>query len=96
MTKPGKPLIHRIEWSQRSRRDLEAIHAYVELQAPLAAARLAAALVATAESLATHPKRGRPLYGAVREVVVIRPYLIRYRVTPDAVQIMRVKHGAQI
>jgi plasmid stabilization system protein ParE len=48
-----------------------------------------------AESLATHPHRGRAVYGSVRELVVVRPYLIRYRVTEEAVQIMRIKHGAQ-
>jgi addiction module RelE/StbE family toxin len=94
MTTPGSPIAYRIDWSQRSRRDLDAIRAYVEQHAPLAAARLAVALVSTAESLATHPHRGRAV-GAVRELVVVRPYLIRYRVTSDAVQIMRIKHGAQ-
>jgi len=88
-------MIYRIEWSQRSRRDLDAIHAYIEQHAPLAAARLAAALEATAESLATHPHRGRAVYGPVRELVVVRPYLIRYRLTEGAVQIIRIKHGAQ-
>lgn len=86
---------YRIDWSLRSRRDLEAIRAYVEQQAPFAAARLAEALIATAESLAIHPHRGRAVSGAIRELVVVRPYLIRYRVMADAVQIVRIKHGAR-
>ena len=88
-------MIYRIDWSLRSRRDLDAIRAYIEQHAPLAAARLADALVLTAEGLATHPHRGRRVEGAVRELVVVRPYLIRYRVTSNAVQIMRIKHGAR-
>ncbi|MBU1376695.1 MAG: type II toxin-antitoxin system RelE/ParE family toxin [Alphaproteobacteria bacterium] len=95
MTKREALHTYRIEWSPRSRGDLEAIRAYVEQHAPLAALRLAAALVETAESLAAHPHRGRTVYGPVRELVVVRPYLIRYRITPDAVQIMRIKHGAR-
>ncbi|WP_293676774.1 type II toxin-antitoxin system RelE/ParE family toxin [uncultured Phenylobacterium sp.] len=93
MTKP--PVLH-IEWSPRSRRDLEAIRAYVSQHAPMAAVRLASTLVATAESLATEPRRGRSAGGQVRELVIVRPYLIRYRVTADAVQIIRIKHGAQL
>jgi len=33
--------------------------------------------------------------GEVRELVAIRPYIVRYRITADAVQIVRIKHGAQ-
>jgi len=31
---------------------------------------------------------------ALRELAIIPPYLIRYRVTATAVQIVRIKHGA--
>ena len=95
MTEREAHYSYRIEWSARSRGDLDAIRAYVEQHAPFAALRLADALIETAESLANHPHRGRTVYGAVRELVVVRPYLIRYRVTIDAVQIMRIRHGAR-
>ncbi|WP_343698626.1 type II toxin-antitoxin system RelE/ParE family toxin [Caulobacter sp.] len=85
-----------IAWSPRSRRDLEAIHAYIAQHAPMAAGRLAAALIDTVESLATHPDRGRAVNGAVRELVVIRPYLIRYRVASSRVEILRIKRSARL
>lgn len=46
------------------------------------------------ESLAEHPDRGRVLNG-LRELAIVPPYLIRYRVAGDIVQIVRIKHGAQ-
>jgi addiction module RelE/StbE family toxin len=82
-------------WSARSRRDLQSIDAYIGQFAPLAAQRFTARLVSTVQSLAENPERGRRLRGATRELVVVAPYLIRYRVTADAVEIIRIKHGAQ-
>ena len=45
-------------------------------------------------SLAEHPERGRQV-GRFRELAIVPPYLIRYRVTAGGVQIIRIKHGAQ-
>ncbi|WP_255367456.1 type II toxin-antitoxin system RelE/ParE family toxin [Caulobacter sp. UNC279MFTsu5.1] len=45
--------------------------------------------------MADQSHRGRALYGDVREMVAIRPYVVRYRVKGRAVQIIRIKHGAQ-
>lgn len=87
--------LHRVIWSVRSRRDIEGIHAYIAQVAPLAARRFASRLVAAVESLADQPHRGRTLYSEVREMVAIRPYVVRYRVKGRAVQIIRIKHGAQ-
>jgi plasmid stabilization system protein ParE len=86
---------YRVVWSVRSRRDIEGIYAYIAQVAPLAARRFAPRLIAAVESLADHPLRGRTLYGEVREMVAIRPYVVRYRVRGRAVQIIRIKHGAQ-
>jgi toxin ParE1/3/4 len=89
------PESYRIVWSQRSRRDLNGIHAYIGQFAPLAAQRFAARLIAAVEALAQHPERGVSVKGRVRELLVIAPYRIRYRVVDDAVQIIRIRHGAQ-
>ena len=85
-----------VVWSHRSLRDLEAIRSYIDQFAPLAAERLASRLTAAVESLIDNPERGRPVSNGVRELVVIRPYLIRYQVTPDTVQIIRIRHGARV
>jgi plasmid stabilization system protein ParE len=85
----------RIIWSARSERDLAGIRAYIGQFAPLAAQRFALRLVGTVESLAAHPKRGRIVRGEVRELVVVAPYIVRYRVTAQAVEVIRIRHGAQ-
>src|SRR4051812_12111218 len=86
---------HRVVWSVRSQRDIKGIYAYIAQVAPLAARRFAPRLIAAVESLADHPMRGRRLHGDVREMVAIRPYVVRYRLRGSAVQIIRIKHGAQ-
>lgn len=85
----------RIERLPRAERDLTSIRAYIGQFAPPAAQRFAARLVEAAESLARHPDRGRPSGRYAPELVVIAPYLIRYRVKAGTVQIIRIKHGAQ-
>lgn len=83
-----------VQWSQRAIRDLEGIHAYIGQFAPQAAERFTARLIAAVESLATQPDRGRPA-GRFRELVAVSPYVVRYRVTREGVQIARIKHGSQ-
>ncbi len=55
---------------------------------------MAGRLLEAAESLSEFSDRGRPIDGN-RELTVIRPYIIRYRVARDAVFILRVRHGAR-
>jgi plasmid stabilization system protein ParE len=94
MTDPSEPAL-RIVWSARSARDLAGIRAYIGQFAPLAAQRFALRLIGTVESLAAHPKRGRLVRGEVRELVIVAPYIVRYRVTAQAVEVIRIRHGAQ-
>jgi len=85
----------RVIWSARAIRDLAGIDSYIGQFAPLAAQRFTARLVAIVMSLDSNPHRGRPVSRGVRELVVISPYLIRYRVTAEGVQILRIRHGAR-
>jgi addiction module RelE/StbE family toxin len=84
-----------VVWSERSRRDLVRIHDYIREFAPLAAQRFTGRLIAAVESLADHSERGRPVGRGVRELVVVRPYIVLYRLTNEAVYIVHIKHGAQ-
>lgn len=89
--RPSLPVI----WSARAIQDLAGIRAYIGEFAPLAAQRFTARLVATVESLAEHPNRGRPISQGVRELVAVRPYLVLYKITDEGVHIVHIKHGAQ-
>jgi len=88
-----------IVWTVPARRDLENIRLYVAQFKPLAAQGLAHRLVEAVEALALYPTRGRPLSDAPndanrRELVIVWPYLIRYRVELDRIIILRIRHGA--
>ena len=83
-------------WSDRSRRDLERIRGYIGQFKPLAARRFTARLVSTVESLADFPHQGRRVGAEVRELTTVAPYIVRYRVTAKAVQVVWIKHGAQL
>jgi addiction module RelE/StbE family toxin len=86
---------HGVIWSARAINDLETVRAYIGTAAPLDAQRLVVRLVNAAESLADMPERGRRVGQGVRELAVIYPYLIRYRVIDGGVEIVRVRHGAR-
>lgn len=76
--------------------DLKSIRDYIGERNPNAASRIAVALVAACDRLEYLPERGRPgLVAGTREITTIWPYLIVYRITPAAVEIIRVWHGAQ-
>ena len=85
----------RVAWTPASLRDLVAIRAYLERFNPHAAASLFDRLLAAGNSLADHAERGRDIGRGRRELVVVYPYLIGYRVQGSTVQIIRIRHGAQ-
>lgn len=86
----------RVRFSRQCRADLAAIVHAISVHNPEAARQMARVLTARALALAEHPKRGRVLakHSDVRRLVV-RPYLILYRVTHEAVQVLRFAHGAR-
>lgn len=85
-----------VVWSDEARADRDAILAFLLDRNPVAALRMAEALVLASDGLATFPDRGRP--GRVpdtQELVTVRPYVIVYGVHQGRVVVLRVWHGAQ-
>ena len=86
-----------IVWSPLARARLHEIRAYVALDKPGAAERLATRIVAVVEALRNHPHLGRA--GAepgVRELVIGgTPYVVIYRVQAKRVVITTIWHAAQ-
>jgi toxin ParE1/3/4 len=85
-----------IEWTDEAVGNLEAIIAYISAFNPPAAQRLAERLIAVADSLAEFPERGRQVGDGRREMTVVWPYVVRYRIAEDAVYILRIRHGARL
>lgn len=84
-----------IVWTEDAVEHLEAIVTYVSVYDPAAAQRLAQRLIELADSLAEFPQRGRDAGDGRREMTVVWPYILRYRVQGDTVFILRIRHGAR-
>ncbi len=78
-------------------RSLADIRAYIGQDNPEAANRVAVQIVAACDRLEYLPERGRPgLLPGTREIVALWPYVIVYRITSTAVEIINIWHGARI
>jgi len=76
--------------------DLAHIRRHIGLDNPQAASRVAVQIIAACDRLEYLPERGRPgLVPGTRELSVIWPYVIVYRVKSDQVEVIRVWHGAR-
>jgi addiction module RelE/StbE family toxin len=84
-----------VVWTDSALADLDRIGAYIEAFSPQAAQRMAQRLFAVASSLEQHPDRGRPILGERRELVIVTPYLLRYRIMGDLVFVLEIRHGAR-
>lgn len=87
--------MRRIIWTAEASDNLEDIRRYIVQFNPAAARHLASRIVGAAESLAHFPHRGRSIGGETRQIALIYPYLIRYRVEGDSVFITGIRHGAR-
>ena len=84
-----------IVWTAEAVDNLEAIATYVSAFNPAAAQRLAERMIALADSLVEFSERGRGAGDGKREMTIVWPYILRYRVEGDTVLILRIRHGAQ-
>ena len=86
-----------IVWSPLARARLQEIRAYVAMDKPDAAERLATRIVVVVEALRNHPYLGR--IGAepgIRELIIGgTPYSILYRVRGKRIIISTIWHSAQ-
>lgn len=87
--------MRRVVWSPGARSELLAIRDYVRAFNVSAARKLAERLIGAAESLTEHADRGRFVREDVRELVTVRPYIIRYEIADGEVRILTIHHSAQ-
>ncbi len=86
-----------IAWSPLALARLQEIRAFVALDKPAAAERLAIRIVTLVEALRSSPYLGRAgVEPGIRELVVGgTPYIILYRIRRAKLLILTVTHGAQ-
>ncbi len=85
-----------VVWTFSALADVEGIRRYIGNFNPYAARDMADRIIEAGNSLTTFPYRGRQVPGTqLRESTIARPFIIRYRVEPNRVVILRVRHGAR-
>lgn len=89
--------MHDVTISKQARQDLIAIWEYIADDNPASADRLLDTLDARINRLAEHPLLGpaRPDIRRDLRYLVCDNYLVLYRVLDDAVEVVRVLHGAR-
>lgn len=88
---------YRLEFAPRYFRRLEDIKERIAADNPAAASRMIERIRDAVSRLARFPASGRPgrVVGTRELVIPGTPYIVPYRVTGDAVQIITILHGAQ-
>jgi toxin ParE1/3/4 len=86
-----------VRWSPEAADDLERIVRYIQRDNLEVARKVASMIVDAVGALSTFPERGRAgRIGGTRELVVTSlPWIAVYRVRDEAVEIVRIYHGAQ-
>ena len=88
--------MNEVVWSKSAIAQLRAIRTYIAQFNPRAAEQMARRLIAAGNGLQMFPHRGRPVPGtAMRELVTVPPYIVRYEITREAVHILRIRHSAR-
>ena len=87
----------KLRWTPEAAADLQSIFSYLCRHHPSFAESTVRALYSAVQSLRDLPERGRPgRLPSTREFVLPRlPYLIVYRITEHAVEVLHIYHGAQ-
>ena len=88
----------KVVWTSEALSEIEAIVDYIAADSPKAALALADQILTRVdEQLATNPKSGRPgRVEGTRELIVHTAYIVAYRVTGTAVEVLAVRHAARL
>ncbi len=86
-----------IRWSPEAAADFVGIIKYIRHQNPSAADRVAHSIYDSVTLLEPFPNKGRQgrVRGTRELVVPSLPFIVIYRINPDAVEIVRLLHGSQ-
>jgi toxin ParE1/3/4 len=84
-------------WSPEAADDLEQIVRHIQHNSPEVARKVGALIVDAVAGLSMFPKRGRlgRIEGTRDLVISALPWIAVYRVREEAVEVVRIYHGAQ-
>ena len=84
-----------VRWTPTALRDLESLAEYTAEDAPAAAASMVEKILSGIEALRRQPAMGRRGRVAGTRELVISPYIVAYRATKDAIELLAIIHGAR-
>jgi addiction module RelE/StbE family toxin len=86
-----------LRWMPQAAQDLERIADYLRINAPHAESELVDELFDGINELRFMPYQGRPgKRSGERQLIFVRiRYLVTYRVTDSAIQVMRIRHSSE-
>jgi toxin ParE1/3/4 len=84
----------KVRWLRAGTRSLRAIHAHIAFDNPVAARRVVQRIKTSVDRLKTFPASGRSgqVPGTMELVITNLPYIVVYRLSDEAVEILRVFH----
>ncbi len=86
-----------VVWAKAALADLQLIRNYIADFNPRAAQGMGARIIEAGNGLAFFPLRGQAIPNSkLREMTIVPPYIIRYRVERERVVILRVRHGKRL
>lgn len=87
----------KIIWAPEALDDLTSILDYIAEHDPQAAQWVIRRIFTAVETLEGNPEVGRPgrVLGTRELVITSTPYVVPYRVSNDALQVLRIYHGAR-
>ena len=90
----------KLYYSPESIQDLDRLREFIEQKNPLAARRIANAILEGIEKLRVFPNMGLPVDRAPKPKVIrdlyVGKYTIRYLVSNESIYILRIWHGMEI
>lgn len=87
-----------VRWTEPAIRDLLGVRAWIAMNDPSTARRIAVEIKEALDRLAVMPHRGRPGRAAgTRELVLAGwPWIAVYEVSAASVNVLRILHGASV
>jgi len=84
-----------LRWTPTALRDMESLMDYIAVDSPAAARNMAEKILSGIEALCLQPGMGRRGRVAGTRELVIPPYMVAYRVTGGAIELLAIIHGAR-
>jgi toxin ParE1/3/4 len=85
----------KLRWTPVAIRDLESLRDFIALDKPAAAGDMVDVIPEAVESLRRYPELGRRGRAPGTRELVVKPFIVAYRVANDAIELLAIIHSAR-